>query len=79
MEFAEQYRRTSAQLDIDRTTDREVLESLEQFRAEANVMAQLSGLSSIVEIYSADVAADARPYLVMEYCPPPTLAVPPSA
>ncbi|MFZ2501859.1 MAG: serine/threonine-protein kinase, partial [Nocardioides sp.] len=49
-------------------------ESLEQFRAEANVMAQLSGVASIVEIYDADVAGDGRPYLVMEYCPPPSLA-----
>lgn len=46
----------------------------EQFNAEANVMAQLSGHPSIVPIYQASVSADGRPYLVMEYCPPPSLA-----
>ena len=46
----------------------------ELFDAEANVMAQLSSHPSIVPIYHAGVAADGRPYLVMEYCPPPTLA-----
>ncbi|MEI2714945.1 MAG: protein kinase [Nocardioides sp.] len=48
-------------------------EVLAQFNAEANVMAQLSGHPSIVAIYAADVSVDGRPYLVMEYCPPPTL------
>lgn len=47
---------------------------LAQFHAEANLMAQLSGHSSIVGIIAADVSDDGRPYLVMEYCPPPTLA-----
>lgn len=47
---------------------------LEQFHAEANVMAQLAGHPSIVPIYQADVSADGRAYLVMEYCPPPHLA-----
>lgn len=46
---------------------------LQQFHAEANVMAKLSGHSSIVGIYDAAVARDGRPYIVMEYCPPPTL------
>ena len=49
-------------------------EGLELFNAEADVMAQLSGHPSIVPIYLADVAPDGRPYLVMEYCPPPHLA-----
>ncbi len=44
------------------------------FVAEANLMAQLSAHPYIVTIYQADVAADARPYLVMEYCPGPSLA-----
>lgn len=39
-----------------------------QFVAEANLMAQLSTHPYIVTIYHADVAADARPYFVMEYC-----------
>ena len=45
-----------------------------QFRAEANVMAQLAGHPSIVPIYQADVSKDGHAYLVMEYCPPPHLA-----
>lgn len=48
--------------------------SQEQFAAEANVMAQLSGHPSIVPIYEAGESQDGRPYLVMEYCPPPSLA-----
>ncbi|WP_207632177.1 serine/threonine protein kinase [Occultella kanbiaonis] len=47
----------------------------EQFVAEANVMAQLSTHPSIVTIYHADTASDARPFLVMEYCPRPNLSV----
>ncbi|MCX7522079.1 serine/threonine-protein kinase [Microbacterium sp. STN6] len=45
-----------------------------QFVAEANVMAQLSAHPYIVTIHHADVAADARPYFVMEYCSGPSLA-----
>ena len=45
----------------------------EQFEAEANVMAQLSGHPSIVEIYSAGHSDDGRSYIVMEFCPPPAL------
>ena len=44
------------------------------FESEANVMAQLSNHPSIVSIYQAGAAADGRPFLVMEYCPPPHLA-----
>lgn len=43
------------------------------FHAEANVMAQLSGHPSIVPIYQADVSPDGRPYMVMEFCPAPSL------
>ncbi len=43
------------------------------FTAEANLMAQLSSHPYIVTIYQADVAADGRPYLVMEYCSGPSL------
>ncbi|CAD6011419.1 serine/threonine-protein kinase [Agreia sp. COWG] len=46
----------------------------ENFDAEANLMAQLSTHPSIVTIYQADIAADGRPYLVMEYCSRPNLA-----
>lgn len=45
-----------------------------QFVAEANLMAQLSAHPYIVTIYHADVASDARPYFVMEYCSGPSLA-----
>ena len=48
--------------------------SIELFRAEANVMAQLSNHPSIVPIYQAGVSADGRAFLVMEYCPPPHVA-----
>lgn len=44
------------------------------FDAEANVMAQLSDHPYIVSIFQAGVSADARPYLVMEYCPGANLA-----
>lgn len=45
-----------------------------QFVAEANLMAQLSAHPFIVTIFHADVAADGRPYFVMEYCSGPSLA-----
>ncbi|MCU1482570.1 MAG: serine/threonine protein kinase [Subtercola sp.] len=45
----------------------------ESFDAEANLMAQLSTHPSIVTIYQADIAADGRPYLAMEYCSRPNL------
>jgi serine/threonine protein kinase len=40
-----------------------------QFAAEANLMAKVSTHPYIVSIFQADVAADGRPYLVMEYYP----------
>jgi eukaryotic-like serine/threonine-protein kinase len=48
---------------------------IENFRHEANVMAQLSSHPSIVTIFGAAVAPDGRPYLAMEYCPKPNLGV----
>ena len=44
------------------------------FVDEANLMAQLSAHPYIVTIFHADVAADSRPYFVMEYCSGPSLA-----
>jgi hypothetical protein len=41
----------------------------QMFQAEANVMAQLSSHPAILTVYQAGVAADGRPYLVMEFCP----------
>lgn len=46
----------------------------QRFQTEANLMAQLSHHPSIVTIYQASIAADGRPYLVMEYCSRPGLA-----
>lgn len=40
-----------------------------EFEAEADAMARLSSHPSIVSIHLASVAADGRPFLVMEYCP----------
>jgi eukaryotic-like serine/threonine-protein kinase len=50
-------------------------ELIENFRHEANVMAQLTTHPSIVTIYGAAVAPDGRPYLAMEYCSKPNLGV----
>lgn len=50
-------------------------ELIENFRHEANVMAQLSTHPSIVTIYGAAVAPDGRPFLAMEYCSKPNLGV----
>jgi serine/threonine protein kinase len=44
-------------------------EVLQTFNAEADVMARLSAHPSIVTIYQASIAADGRPYFVMEFCP----------
>ncbi|WP_243695228.1 serine/threonine-protein kinase [Agromyces protaetiae] len=38
------------------------------FQAEVNHMARLASHPSILTVYQAGVAADGRPYLVMEYC-----------
>lgn len=50
-------------------------DAVEQFAAEANVMALLSTHPAIVTIYQAGVSDDGRPYLVMEYCSRPNLQV----
>lgn len=47
----------------------------ERFREEANVMALVSAHPAIVTILGADVSADGRPYLVMEYCPYPHMGI----
>ncbi|GAA4666987.1 hypothetical protein GCM10025780_06240 [Frondihabitans cladoniiphilus] len=41
----------------------------QMFLAEATMMAQLSAHPDVVTVYEASIAADGRPYLVMEYCP----------
>jgi len=45
------------------------------FAVEASVMAQLSNHPSIVSVYQAGTTAEGRPFLVMEFCPPPHLAL----
>ena len=55
--------------------DRMAGDAVEQFTAEANVMAMLSTHPAIVTIYQAGVSDDGRPYLVMEYCPKPNLQI----
>jgi serine/threonine protein kinase len=45
-----------------------------QITAEAEVMAQLSTHPYIVSVFDTDIAADGRPYLVMEYYPRYNLA-----
>jgi eukaryotic-like serine/threonine-protein kinase len=44
-------------------------EVLRAFNAEADILARLSTHPSIVTIHLASIAADGRPYFVMEYCP----------
>lgn len=46
---------------------------VDDFAAEANVMAQLSAHPFIVTIYEVGASPDGRGYLVMEYCPRPNL------
>lgn len=47
----------------------------EGFTEEANLMAQFATHPSIVSVYQAGIAADGRPYMVMEYCSKPNLQV----
>ncbi|MEV7528029.1 protein kinase [Agrococcus sediminis] len=65
-------RRVAVKVLLPDAVNRELIEN---FRHEANVMAQLSTHPSIVTIYGAAVAPDGRPYLAMEYCPKPNLGV----
>jgi serine/threonine protein kinase len=41
----------------------------EMFLSEANLMSQLKTHPSVVTVHTASIAADGRPYLVMEHCP----------
>lgn len=46
-----------------------------QFTAEANAMAGLADHPNIASVFSADIAPDGRPYLVMQYYPQANLGV----
>lgn len=65
--------------DLDREVAVKVLlndlppEAAKLFASEINLMAKLSSHPSIVSVFQAGMAADGRPFLVMEVCPPPTL------
>lgn len=50
-------------------------QSLQQFRAEADIMAGVSQHPYIVSVFTAGVADDGRPYLVMEYYPRPHFGI----
>lgn len=75
--FADVFRYT--QDDLGREVAVKVLladlpdEAATLFASEINLMAKLSSHPSIVSVFQAGVAADGRPFLVMEECPPPTL------
>lgn len=45
----------------------------QDFDREARIMARLSFHPNIVTIYDHGTGPDGRPYLIMEYCPPPNL------
>lgn len=47
----------------------------QQFMDEANAMAELADHPSIVQVFSADVTPDGRPYLVMKYYPNKNMSV----
>ncbi|MCI9889233.1 serine/threonine protein kinase [Micrococcales bacterium 31B] len=49
--------------------------ALAQFGEEATVMAKVSQHPHIVSIYSTGIAADGRPFIVMEYCKAPNYQV----
>jgi hypothetical protein len=58
-------RQVAVKVLLDEVVDDRVRQS---FRAEANLMARLSTHPSILTVFQASVAADGRPYLVMELC-----------
>ncbi len=50
------------------------LDAEASFRAEIDLMAQLSGHPSIVTIHDANISDTGQPYIVMQFCPLPSLA-----
>lgn len=49
--------------------------SASRFESEANLMAKVSSHPAILSVFGAGVSADGRPFIVMEYCPPPQLGM----
>lgn len=47
---------------------------VDAFRAEIDLMAQLSGHPSIISVFDANIADTGQPYIVMQFCPLPSLA-----
>jgi len=58
-------RQVAVKVLLDEVVDERVRQ---MFQAEANLMARLSTHPSILTVFQASVAADGRPYLVMELC-----------
>jgi hypothetical protein len=58
-------RQVAVKVLLDEVVDDRVRQ---MFQAEANLMARLSTHPSILTVFQASVAADGRPYLVMELC-----------
>ncbi|OKL48284.1 hypothetical protein BSR28_00820 [Boudabousia liubingyangii] len=48
-------------------------EAKRAFEVETNLMAQIAAHPAVVSVFAAGKTKDDRPYLVMEYCPPPDL------
>ncbi len=44
-----------------------------RFESEANLMAKVSTHPAILSVYGAGVSDEGSPFIVMEYCPPPSL------
>lgn len=44
------------------------------FAMEMNLMARAAAHPAVLSIHAAGTTSDSRPYLVMEYCPPPTVS-----
>ena len=49
--------------------------SASRFESEANLMAKVSSHPAILSVFGAGVSSDGRPFIVMEYCPPPQLGM----
>ncbi|HET7278036.1 MAG TPA: serine/threonine-protein kinase [Dermatophilaceae bacterium] len=49
--------------------------AVRRFADEAQAMARLGGHRHVVQLLGSGACGDGRPFLVMEYCPPPNLAL----